>query len=292
MANLAIKGHATRGKEVIKILKMLGGKNDNHCCGGFINRIYFINEYGYIESCDSMHRLDYCQYTLEEFIEKFPYKVGYRVRIPEYESEVCINKMLWNGNEVLYEVVVDDEVERYSAEELNEFNEPNEEETMEKGDKAMAPNLVGEDYSEKRFGYKIPQGYEFDCIQNNEIIIKPIKTQYPKTYEECCKVLFPHTVELGKVKFSANGYNGKLLVNFGELLICRDAYWEIAGKEMGLSKPWKPDWDGELTPEHYVYSKKGRFQHSSYVLVFPTREMRDTFYENFKNLIEECKELL
>jgi hypothetical protein len=28
------------------------------------------------------------------------------------------------------------------------------------------------------------------------------------------------------------------------------------------------------------------------ILAFPTEEMRDTFYENFKDLIEQCKELL
>lgn len=35
MARLAIRGHETRGKEVIELLEMLGGKNDNHCCGAF-----------------------------------------------------------------------------------------------------------------------------------------------------------------------------------------------------------------------------------------------------------------
>ena len=28
------------------------------------------------------------------------------------------------------------------------------------------------------------------------------------------------------------------------------------------------------------------------ILTFPTEEMRDAFYENFKDLIEGCKELL
>jgi hypothetical protein len=28
------------------------------------------------------------------------------------------------------------------------------------------------------------------------------------------------------------------------------------------------------------------------ILAFPTEEMRDEFYENFKYLIEQCKELL
>jgi hypothetical protein len=32
--------------------------------------------------------------------------------------------------------------------------------------------------------------------------------------------------------------------------------------------------------------------HIHFILAFPTEEMRDAFYENFKYLIEECKELL
>ena len=31
---------------------------------------------------------------------------------------------------------------------------------------------------------------------------------------------------------------------------------------------------------------------NSALFVFPTAEMRDAFYENFKELIEQCKELL
>ena len=26
------------------------------------------------------------------------------------------------------------------------------------------------------------------------------------------------------------------------LLVCRDAYWKIAGEQIGLDKPWEPDW--------------------------------------------------
>ena len=31
---------------------------------------------------------------------------------------------------------------------------------------------------------------------------------------------------------------------------------------------------------------------SNTILAFPTKEMRDAFYENFEDLIENCKELL
>ena len=39
MVQLAIKGHMTRGEEVIKILEMLGGTNENNCRGIF-KRLY------------------------------------------------------------------------------------------------------------------------------------------------------------------------------------------------------------------------------------------------------------
>ena len=118
MANLAIKGHATRGKEVIEILEMLGGKNRHEYVA---SRDY----YGFFIGDETSSRTIYYDglynfydedviFTLEEFLEKFPYKVGDRVRVYEYESEVCISKMYWDGNEVQYEVVTD-EVEWYSA---------------------------------------------------------------------------------------------------------------------------------------------------------------------------------
>ena len=47
MANLAIKGHATRGKEVIETLEMLGGREVgyNGLCSQYY---YYIDEYGNI----------------------------------------------------------------------------------------------------------------------------------------------------------------------------------------------------------------------------------------------------
>jgi hypothetical protein len=71
---------------------------------------------------------------------------------------------------------------------------------------------------------------------------------------------------------------------------------------MGLGNPWEPDYSEESyeqgSPIKYViyYTgnniTKGRMCTPSYILAFPTAEMRDAFYENFKELIENCKELL
>jgi hypothetical protein len=90
----------------------------------------------------------------------------------------------------------------------------------------------------------------------------------------------------------------RLLNSFRKLLICRDAYWKIAGQEMGLGKPWKPDWKNDEQGRYMimVYENKLHKDRSivgtNFILVFPTPEMRDAFNENFKKEIEICKELL
>lgn len=87
---IAIQGHLGRGKEIIKILESLGGKNGN--CEGTCSRMYyFIDGRGYI-SCDYDDIcLDngYKLYTLEEFEKEFPFRIGDKV---EYMSSVGIIK--------------------------------------------------------------------------------------------------------------------------------------------------------------------------------------------------------
>lgn len=171
---------------------------------------------------------------------------------------------------------------------------------MEEKDKANVPILKGEDYSGKRFGYKIPDGYEFDTVDNGKIILKPIKPQYPKTYEECCELV--NACPTACLSYDSNEdmlYNDEVdltLLALRKLLICCKTYWKIVGDELGLGKPWKPDWLDEKTKYGiHVYQNsviKDNFIRTNCMLVFPTPEIRDTFYENFKDLIGQCKELL
>lgn len=143
--------------------------------------------------------------------------------------------------------------------------------------------------------YKIPDGYEITEVSKNTVFIKPIKPKYPTTYKECCDVLkIPNDERYIDIDVPLD-YN-KLLSVFTELLICRKAYWKIAGEEMGLDKPWNPDWNEE-TDKFTISNKCNKIYLNNTawyaeVLSFPTAEMRDAFYENFKNEIEQCKELL
>ena len=134
------------------------------------------------------------------------------------------------------------------------------------------------------------------------------KSKYPTTYGECCEVLSItpyynlryHTYEHGYNELATSNellaLQGKLNI-LGKLIICRNAYWKIAGEQMGLDKPWKPDWTNKTQDKYVIYTDGNTictnwFCLGHNIIAFPTEEMRDAFYENFKDLIEKCKELL
>ena len=304
---LAIKGHPTRGKEVIELLEMLGGINNE----GYIGTNTWKDEYYFLDN-GCIHAYNWCdgiKFTLEEFLEKYPFKVGDKVFLYDNITEGCVTGMEWDEDKgtVKYCVYISSEC-WCDVKELLKWNnvdliERHYMDNMEEKDKAKAPDIKGEDYSGKRFGYKIPDGYEFDVVVDGKIFLKPIKPKYPTTYEDCCKVLgisyraqlsytYPD-VERGNIYLTKEKH---LLDAFMKLRICRNAYWKIAGEEMGLGKPWEPDWDEE-TNKFTISNKCNKIYLNNTVwyaevLSFPTAEMRDAFYENFKKEIEQCKELL
>ena len=149
--------------------------------------------------------------------------------------------------------------------------------------------------------YELDLGDKFHVIlREGKYYVERIKPKYPKTYKECCSILgitydYPDIMKVSIDEFY-------LYPSFIQLIRCRDAYWKIAGEEMGLGKSWKPDYIEKSfeqgSPIKYViyytgtYIEKYMKSTPSYILSFPTAEMRDSFYENFKDLIEACKELL
>lgn len=161
-------------------------------------------------------------------------------------------------------------------------------------------NTENVSYSIGATEWELPEGYQFvdengNVINATKIVLEKKKKEYPKTYEECCKVLLLNADTLDNC--FDHGYCSDLLCEFQKLLLCRDAYWKIAGDEMGLGKPWEPDWTNESQNKYTIYTMGndvirhvGNYIHS--ILAFPTEEMQDAFYENFKELIEQCKELL
>lgn len=134
--------------------------------------------------------------------------------------------------------------------------------------------------------------YEIEIRDGKTYAVRK-KPKYPKltNLTECKEILGEKDIYQ-----SVSGYKGELLTNFQLLFIFRDAYWKIAGEQMGLDKPWEPDLENEELYCIQNYNKQITISRTNTafnkILIFPTEEMRDAFYENFKDLIVSCKELL
>lgn len=299
MTKLAIKGHATRGQEVIQLLEMLGGNNNYSRYCGYnpnFNTIYYIDssDRNFIKTKIPSNISDFSIFTLEDFEKKFPYKVGDKVILDK--SPCIITEMSWYCDNVFYYVEGNDFSKDVCSTDKN--LQPYKEENME------------------TIKIDIPKGYEFTKIDNDkqQIVFTKIQSQYPNTYEECCEVLVgrkptPNEISFDKMELCLFDANDNQSVDFlppqlsqlnglFRLLMCRNAYWKFAGKEMGLNKPWKPDWNDCAQHKFGLYTLENEIRCinlqvlKNIILVFPTEEMRNTFYENFKELIEQCKELL
>ena len=158
----------------------------------------------------------------------------------------------------------------------------------DKRKKRMKELYKGEQWSTE---FECPDGYDFrdengNVIEAKKIVLKK-KPKYPQSYEECCKVM-NYCCNPVAVKTI---HKEELIRKFQFLLMYRDAYWKIAG-----------DWKLSIgIPFYYLYYNRQLENikkdyaddiQGNVILAFPTEEMRDAFYENFKELIEDCKELL
>lgn len=282
MKTLAIHGHPTRGREVIEILEMLGGENKADLSGSSLY-IYYIGCNNHIDLSSKLQD-KFATFHLEEFLEKYPYKIGDLVNTQYYENTEII-KMAWDGNTIVYEL---HDLGLYTIDELQPYN------------KIIRKSECKNRYGDINTAYINLNHFYYDKLNEVELIVPDnwefkqkdgkmfgIRKQYPKTYGECSDIL--HT---SCSRISIPGYRECQIALFQELLICRDAYWKIAG-----------DWEEKRKKEinHYViyFTLNGGLVKDCLpctmvkcLLDFPTEEMRDAFYENFKNLIEKCKEFL
>lgn len=99
MAQIAIKGHLKRGKEVIEVLEMLGGENKFNLVNTHRDCFYRISEDGVIygeEMVTNPHSTK--TFTLENFEEKYPYKLGDKVILNHYSGVWEIIEMIWSKN--------------------------------------------------------------------------------------------------------------------------------------------------------------------------------------------------
>lgn len=281
MAHLAIQGHATRGNEVIELLIMMGGIDSGFFKGNEIDRYYYIEVDKGICFIDSVvEHLDFRKLTLEQFLKTFPYKIGDRVK-NVYGDYGKVYAMKWIDDEIQYRLDFGHHISGwYGADELMLTDE--EKKTM-KEKKINQMSLANCDLDE----VEIVLGDKFELkIKDGKYYA--VRKQYPKTYVECCEVLGIGSYFEPEIR-NATTEECHIFMKLINLKRCRDAYWKIAGD-------WKPDWNN-ISDKHCIYVVSGEIwlkecQTRQCTLAFPTAEIRDAFYENFKDLIERCKDLL
>ena len=79
----------------------------------------------------------------------------------------------------------------------------------------------------------------------------------------------------------------KAFCALGKLIQLRDAWWG----------EWKPDWENADTLKYIITAMCNKIERTTCylphrILVFPTEEMRDEFYECFADLINVAKQFL
>lgn len=279
---LAIRGHSTRGKEVIELLEMMGGSNI-HNFSGRNSYAYYVNggHQNIIQCIETELGLEDMQcFILEKFLEKYPFKVGDLKDLLGSNLSCVISEMRWNAQDECVEYHATFGLNDYGWHKVSDFccdyqiEEPN---TVISGINLNSCNYADE--VELNLG-----DYEIEVRDGRTYAVKK-KPKYPTTYAECKEIMSENT-----------HYGFSVFTTLQNLIICRDAYWKIAGEQMGLDGPWEPGEEDEIFIIGYnrisgIYKSQGICT-DNFILSFPTAEIRDAFYENFKKEIEQCKELL
>lgn len=166
----------------------------------------------------------------------------------------------------------------------------------------MDPNI-------KQVVIKCPEGYEVDYEHSTfeYIKFKKIEKQLPKTWEEFCET---HPIKQGESYVSSgsaileasftqrDSKVDKNLLPSKKYAMAMCAICQLIQLRDCYNDGWEPNWtDGgeyKYTIYSTVYGKivVGIHNVTPCMLSFKTEELRDTFFENFKDLIEIAKPLL
>lgn len=296
---IAIQGHPTRGKEVIKILESLGGINKYNYYGNSSKAYYEIH--GDLIQCMNTKSDDYKYYTLEEFEKEFPFKIGDGVIFPVKIGWTSgkVTGLTYRENKLKYEV--DTRTAGYHYVEPHKLQlypmkkERNITLTLEKA---------------KEWYNKGGELKEIALQAFTEKELNPL----PRSWEEFCE------------KYPIQDYEAFINYANGDITVCK----ECAGSGLGIwmrksekdrckcvsqksaeahlaliqleqlrdcwRQGWKPNWNDNQQAKYCIIHSRGFKIHILYetrrFLSFPTMKMAEEFLECFRDLIEKAGDLI
>lgn len=120
----------------------------------------------------------------------------------------------------------------------------------------------------------------FPSKENRDWSTFKVKPEFPTNIDGCCEI---------------NGltYRDEMTLKLNDLrylLSCRDAWWKV-------DADWKPDWSNAVEEKSTITLVSNKIctcesYRTHCILAFRTPTIRNKFLETFRDLIEECKELL
>lgn len=303
MINIAIRGHESRGKEVIQILESLGGKNTHELCGNGKDPVYHyhIDSCGIIAFSSKYDLCNYKFYTLEEFEKEFPFKIGdLCIYYSGFLNEEIIVKILGIAIEndcIMYEVGHKDTTKAHTyiykrRHTLKPYKEMKEERNI-----TLTLNKAKEWYQ------KGGELKEVALQAFNKKELNPL----PRSWGEFCinysiqageAIIDEHTSQIRKY----NGIVARGLIN--DKNVCpsqKSAEAHLAMIQLEQLRDcwrqgWKPDWNDDQQAKHCIIHSQEFKIHILYTtrrfLSFPTIEIAEEFLKCFRDLIEKAGDLI
>ncbi len=289
MVKIAIKGHPTRGEEVIKILESLGGKN-NALFIGVDDFWYFINSDRHIRNDyqDILIKAGFKTYTLEEFEREFPFKIGDKVITTDGTIGI-IDRI--NPKDSHPYVIKTDVGNCYWCETsiLKPYKEMKEERNIK-----LTFEKAKEWYS---------KGGELREIALQAFTDKELNP-LPRSWEEFCEkypVKLGETYVDGSSRFITSSsrtrhfLHGKNICPSKKSAEAHLAMIQLEQLRDCWRQGWEPIWDRSEKWCIRVWGNElsiGITTNISRFLTFPTREMAEEFLKCFRDLIEKVGDLI
>ena len=289
---IAIKGHASRGKEVIQILESLGGKNTalfkgNQAFWYFINSYNnIVNDYEFV-----LTRAGFKTYTLEEFEKEFPFKIGDIILSKATNNPYEIVALEWFNNKLCYKL---DNGFHYAPKALTTYKEMKEERnitlTLDKAREwynkgGELKEIALQAFSEKELTkVKLPETWEEFCnthpTKEGEYYIdncSDISSQ--------CESTGGRDIEMDK-NVCPSQKSAEAHLAMIQLEQLRDCYRGLFVTVIGM-----PIWNismynGKPHIFQAVWGKNQSF------LSFQSRKVAEEYLENFEPLIEKAGDLI
>lgn len=158
---------------------------------------------------------------------------------------------------------------------------------------------------EKTIIFNIPEGYVIDKENstNTNIVLKLIEPTRVRTWEEYCEKMRSKTSY-----YPDKNYYTITSSHFGSMPIVSEfdnkedteafvAYSKLFKLRKQWIGEWKPNWANDYQKKYVIcnYSDivaKDTVITASHCLSFPTPEMRDEFFDCFKDYLEQAKDLI